>query len=60
MAADRDWVRWTVDPGTRQVIDRGADTYRPSEKMLAFLAARDRTCGFPAATAEPRTATATT
>ena len=47
MAADRDWVRWTVDPGTRQVIDRGADTYRPSERMRAFLAARDRTCGFP-------------
>ena len=47
MAADRDWVKWTIDPGTRQVIDRGADTYRPSEKMLAYLAARDRTCGFP-------------
>jgi hypothetical protein len=47
MAADRDWVRWTTDPGTRQVIDRGAETYRPSDKMLAFLAARDRTCGFP-------------
>ena len=47
MAADRDWVRWTTDPGTRQVIDRGADTYRPSDKMLAFVAARDRTCGFP-------------
>jgi hypothetical protein len=47
MAADRDWIRWTTDPGTRQVIDRGADTYRPSAKMRAFLAARDRTCGFP-------------
>ncbi|HYJ54401.1 MAG TPA: DUF222 domain-containing protein [Mycobacterium sp.] len=47
MAADRDWVQWTRDPGTRQVIDRGADTYRPSDKMLAFLAARDRVCGFP-------------
>ena len=47
MATDRDWVRWVIDPGTRQVIDRGGDTYRPSDKMLAFLAARDRTCGFP-------------
>jgi hypothetical protein len=47
MAWDRDWVSWVTDPGTRQVIDRGAGTYRPSEKMLAFLAARDRTCGFP-------------
>ena len=47
MAADRDWVRWTVDPGTRQVIDRGRDSYRPSPRMRAFLAARDRVCGFP-------------
>ena len=47
MASDRDWVMWVSDPGTRQVIDRGAGTYRPSDKMLAFLAARDRTCGFP-------------
>ena len=47
MAADRDWVRWTVDPGTRQVIDRGKDSYRPSRGMRAFLAARDRVCGFP-------------
>jgi hypothetical protein len=47
MAADRDWVRWTLDPGTRQVIDRGARTYRPSRRMKAYLAARDRVCGFP-------------
>jgi hypothetical protein len=47
MAADRDWIRWTIDPGTRQVIDRGAVSYRPSDKMLAFIAARDRTCRFP-------------
>ena len=29
MAADRDWVRWTVDPATGQLLDRGATTYRP-------------------------------
>lgn len=46
MASNRDWVRWTIDPGSRQVIDRGADTYRPSDRMKAFLAARDRVCGF--------------
>ena len=46
MAISRDWVRWTVDPGTRQVIDRSADTYRPSAPMRAFIAARDRVCGF--------------
>lgn len=47
MAVERDWVRWTTDPGTRQVVDRGADTYRPSEAMRALIAARDGTCGFP-------------
>jgi hypothetical protein len=47
MAADRDWVRWTTDPGTRQLLDRGARTYRPSERLRAFIAARDRVCGFP-------------
>ena len=47
MAADRDWIRWTRDPGTRAVIDRGAHTYRPSEKLKAFISARDRVCGFP-------------
>jgi len=50
MAADRDWIRWTTDPGTRQVIDRGARTYRPSRRMKAYLAARDRVCGFPGCT----------
>lgn len=47
LAAERDWVRWTTDPGTRQLVDRGADTYRPSAAMRAFVAARDRVCGFP-------------
>ena len=47
MAADRDWVRWTVDPATGQLLDRGADSYRPSDKLRAFVADRDRVCGFP-------------
>ena len=47
MAWDRDWVRWTVDPATGQLLDRGADTYRPSDKLRAFVADRDRVCGFP-------------
>ncbi len=47
MAADRDWVRWTTDPGTGQLLDRGAAGYRPSKKLRAFIAARDRVCGFP-------------
>ena len=47
MAAERDWVRWTTDPHTGQLLDRGARRYRPSKTMRAYLAARDRTCGFP-------------
>ena len=47
MAADRDWVRWTLDPVTGQLLDRGATTYRPSDKLRAFVADRDRVCGFP-------------
>ena len=47
MAADRDWTRWTTDPHTGQLLDRGAKTYRPSDTMRAYIAARDRTCGFP-------------
>ena len=47
MAADRDWVRWTVHPATGQLLDRGATTYRPSDKLRCFVADRDRVCGFP-------------
>ena len=47
MAADRDWIRWTVDPATGQLLDRGAKVYRPSDKLRAFVADRDRVCGFP-------------
>jgi hypothetical protein len=47
MAGQRDWVRWTTDPDTGRLLDRGAKTYRPSTKLRAFIAARDRVCGFP-------------
>lgn len=47
MAGDRDWVRWTTDPGTRRLLDRGARRYRPSGRLRAYVAAAARTCGFP-------------
>ncbi len=47
MASQRDWVRWTTHPHTGQLLDRGATAYRPSDQLRAFIAARDRTCGFP-------------
>jgi hypothetical protein len=47
MAGERDWVRWTVEPGTGRLLDRGARRYRPSDPLKAFITARDRVCGFP-------------
>ncbi len=47
MAAERDWVRWTVEPHTGHLLDRGARTYRPSDRLRGYIAARDQTCGFP-------------
>jgi hypothetical protein len=47
MGADRDWVRWLVDPGTGALLDVGADRYRPGDRLRRFIAARDRRCGFP-------------
>jgi hypothetical protein len=47
MAADRDLVRWLVDPETGDLLDVGADTYRPTERMRRFVVARDQRCGFP-------------
>ncbi len=47
MCADRDWVRWLVDPGTGALLDVGAERYRPSDRLRRFIAARDRRCGFP-------------
>ena len=47
IAADRDFVRWLVHPGTGQLLDVSADTYRPTDRMRRFIAARDQHCGFP-------------
>jgi hypothetical protein len=47
MAADRDWIRWTVDPGTGDLLDLGAERYRPGDRLRRYIAARDRRCGFP-------------
>jgi hypothetical protein len=47
MAADRDWTRWLVDPGTGALLDLGAHRYRPSDRLRQYLTARDRRCGFP-------------
>ena len=47
MAADRDLVRWLVDPGSGELLDVGAETYRPSARLRRFILARDQRCCFP-------------
>ena len=47
MATERDWVRWTTEKHTGQPLDRGAKATGPGTSLRAFIAARDRTCGFP-------------
>ena len=47
LAADRDWVRWVIDPTTRRLLDRGARRYRPTGRLRAFIAAAHGRCGFP-------------
>ena len=47
IAADRDFVRWLAAPDTGELLDVGADTYRPSDRLARFIRARDQHCGFP-------------
>lgn len=47
LAADADWVRWTVDGGTRRLLDLGADRYRPGARLARHVAAEHGVCGFP-------------
>ncbi len=47
MAADRDFVRWLVHPGTGELLDVSAGTYGPTDRMRRFIIARDQRCGFP-------------
>jgi len=47
MAADRDLVRWLVDPSTGELLDVGSETYRPSARLQRFIRARDQRCSFP-------------
>ncbi len=47
MAGERDWVRWTTDPAPASCSTAARTTYRPPDDLRAFIAARDRVCGFP-------------
>ncbi|TDD72072.1 HNH endonuclease [Jiangella aurantiaca] len=47
LAAEGVWTWLRTDPGTRQVLDLGRTTYRPTKALADFIVARDRTCRAP-------------
>jgi hypothetical protein len=47
LAADGKWRRFITDPTTGNLLDCGRETYIPSQQLVDFLMARDRTCRFP-------------
>ena len=47
LAADGRWRRFITDPTTGNLLDCGRETYIPSQQLVDFLMARDRTCRFP-------------
>lgn len=49
LAADASatWRRLLTDPDTGQLLDISADSYRPSQRLRDFVAARDGVCSFP-------------
>jgi len=48
LAADGRWRRWVLDPGTRRLIDLGAERYEPSQALRDLLLARSPACDAPA------------
>ncbi len=46
LAADGEWVRWTTDPQTAQLLDPGARTYRPSPALAEFIRAAYPRCAW--------------
>ena len=47
LAADGKWRRFITDPTSGELLDCGRETYIPSQQLVDFLMARDRTCRFP-------------
>ena len=47
LAADGKWRKFVTDPLTGNLLDMGRDSYLPSQYLVDFLTARDRTCRFP-------------
>jgi Domain of unknown function (DUF222)/HNH endonuclease len=47
LAADGKWRRFITDPTSGELLDCGRETYIPSQHLVDFLMARDRSCRFP-------------
>ncbi len=47
LAADGALVRWLTQPQTGELLDIGAQSYVPSERLAAFVRGRDRVCCTP-------------
>ncbi|HEX8093430.1 HNH endonuclease signature motif containing protein [Jatrophihabitans sp.] len=49
LAADASgtWRRLLTEPDTGQLLDISQNSYRPSQRLRDFVAARDSVCGFP-------------
>lgn len=44
---DSTWSRLITDPATGQLLEAGADQYRPPASLVRFIKARDRECSQP-------------
>jgi hypothetical protein len=47
MAADARRRLLLTDPGTRNLLDVGANTYQPRDRLARFIRLRDRRCRWP-------------
>jgi hypothetical protein len=47
LAADGVFVRWLTQPQTGHLLDLGAETYVPSDRLARYVRARDRVCCTP-------------
>lgn len=47
LAADGKWKRFVTDPVSGELLNLGRETYEPTQVLIDFLTARDRTCRFP-------------
>ena len=47
LAGDADWIRFTTDPQTGELLDLAPRRYRPSRRLAAFIRARQPECSWP-------------